>query len=246
MRESGGGADFCQLAAPHARLYLRSVSLLPESLRGRAKTLDTDPFRYLRGVITFFMGGGAVVALVLGLTGMEPRALLLAGLLWALFGFMSGMVGVVVDPLIELINTVLTNVGLTRAGGGFSAEEALAAQGHADAAAEAYRLRAESPRERVPALIRRAELLAGPLGMPLAAVAELEALQRDADRIPPADDMRLGLALTELYEQRLNDPGRAMVEVRRLIDRYPEARQTRGLRGLLAALRDRHFTAPAA
>jgi hypothetical protein len=246
MRESGGGADFCQLAAPHARLYLRSVSLLPESLRGRAKTLDTDPFRYLRGVITFFMGGGAVVALVLGLTGMEPRALLLAGLLWALFGFMSGMVDVVVDPLIELINTVLTNVGLTRAGGGFSAEEALAAQGHADAAAEAYRLRAESPRERVPALIRRAELLAGPLGMPLAAVAELEALQRDADRIPPADDMRLGLALTELYEQRLNDPGRAMVEVRRLIDRYPEARQTRGLRGLLAALRDRHFSAPAA
>jgi len=245
MRESGGGADFCQLAAPHARLYLRSVSLLPESLRGRAKTLDTDPFRYLRGVITFFMGGGAVVALVLGLTGMEPRALLLAGLLWALFGFMSGMVDVVVDPLIELINTVLTNVGLTRAGGGFSAEEALAAQGHADAAAEAYRLRAESPRERVPALIRRAELLAGPLGMPLAAVAELEALQRDADRIPPADDMRLGLALTELYEQRLNDPGRAMVEVRRLIDRYPEARQTRGLRGLLAALRDRHFSAPA-
>jgi hypothetical protein len=246
MRESGGGADFCQLAAPHARLYLRSVSLLPESLRGRAKTLDTDPFRYLRGVITFFMGGGAVVALVLGLTGMEPRALLLAGLLWALFGFMSGMVDAVVDPLIELINTVLTNVGLTRAGGGFSAEEALAAQGHADAAAEAYRLRAESPRERVPALIRRAELLAGPLGMPLAAVAELEALQRDADRIPPADDMRLGLALTELYEKRLNDPGRAMVEVRRLIDRYPEARQTRGLRGLLAALRDRHFSAPAA
>jgi hypothetical protein len=246
MRESGGGADFCQLAAPHARLYLRNVSLLPESLRGRAKTLDTDPFRYLRGVITFFMGGGAVVALVLGLTGMEPRALLLAGLLWALFGFMSGMVDAVVDPLIELINTVLTNVGLTRAGGGFSAEEALAAQGHADAAAEAYRLRAESPHERVPALIRRAELLAGPLGMPLAAVAELEALQRDADRIPPADDMRLGLALTELYEQRLNDPGRAMVEVRRLIDRYPEARQTRGLRGLLAALRDRHFTAPAA
>jgi hypothetical protein len=246
MRESGGGADFCQLAASHARLYLRSVSLLPESLRGRAKTLDTDPFRYLRGVITFFMGGGAVVALVLGLTGMEPRALLLAGLLWALFGFMSGMVDAVVDPLIELINTVLTNVGLTRAGGGFSAEEALAAQGHADAAAEAYRLRAESPRERVPALIRRAELLAGPLGMPLAAVAELEALQRDADRIPPADDMRLGLALTELYEQRLNDPGRAMVEVRRLIDRYPEARQTRGLRGLLAALRDRHFSAPAA
>lgn len=89
------------------------MSLLPESLRGRAKTLDTDPFRYLRGVITFFMGGGAVVALVLGLTGVEPRALLLAGLLWALFGFMSGMLEAVLDPLIEFLNTVLTNVGLT-------------------------------------------------------------------------------------------------------------------------------------
>ena len=171
------------------------MSLLPESLRGSAKTLDTDPFRYLRGVITFFMGGGAVVALVLGLTGVEPRALLLAGLLWALFGFMSGMLEAVLDPLIEFLNTALTNVGLTRAGG-FSAEETLAAQGHPDAAAEAYRLRAESPDDRVPALIRRAELLAGPLGTPLAAVAELEALQQDADRLRPADDMRMGLALT--------------------------------------------------
>jgi hypothetical protein len=98
----------------------------------------------------------------------------------------------------------------------------------------------------VPALIRRAELLAGPLGTPLAAVAELEALQRDADRLRPTEDMRLGLALTELYEQRLGDPGRALVEVRRLIDRYPAARQTRELRGLLAALRERHFTGTAA
>lgn len=217
------------------------MSPLPERLRSRAKTLDTDPFRYLRGVIAFFMGGGAVIALVLALTGVEPRALLLAGLLWTLFGFMSGMVEAVVDPLIEFLNTVLINVGLTRAVAGFSAEETLAARGHADAAAEAYRLRAETPGDRLPALLRRAELLAGPLAQPLAAVAELEALQRDANHFRPADDMRLGLALAELYEQRLDDPGRAMVEVRRLIDRYPEARQTRGLRGLLAALRARHF-----
>jgi hypothetical protein len=217
------------------------VSLLPERLRGRAKTLDTDPFRYLRAVIAFFMGGGAVVALVLALTGVEPRALLLAGLLWTLFGFMSGMVDAVLDPLIEFLNTVLMDVGLTGTGGGFSAEETLAARGHADAAAEAYRQRAETPRDRLPALLRRADLLAGPLGQPLAAVAELEALQRDADGLRPADDMRLGLALAELYEQRLDDAGRAMVEVRRLIDRYPEARQARGLRGLLAALRARHF-----
>lgn len=219
------------------------MSLLSERLRGRAKTLDTDPFRYLRGVIAFFMGGGAVVALVLALTGVEPRALLLAGLLWTLFGFMAGMIGAVLDPLIDSLNTALINVGLTRPWTGFSAEETLAARGHADAAAEAYRQRAETPRDRLPAMLRRADLLAGPLGQPLAAMAELEALQKDADQLRPADDMRLGLALAELYEQRLDDPGRAMVEVRRLIDRYPEARQARELRGLLAALRARHFAA---
>ena len=229
------------LPRPHCRLYLRSVSLLPHSLRGRAKTVDTDPFRYLRGVLAFFMGGGALVALLLALTGVEPRALVLAGLLWTLFGFVSGMLEAVVDPLIDLLNTMLINVGLVQAAEGFSAEESLAARGAPDAAAEAYRLRAATPRDRVPALLRRAELLAGPLARPAEAVAELEALQREAERLTPLDDMRLGLALADLYEQRLQDPGRAMVELRRLIDRYPDARQTRALRGLLGTLRTRHF-----
>ena len=216
------------------------MSFLPDSLRGRAKTLDSDPFRYLRGVIAFLLGGGAVVALVLALTGMEPRALALAGLLWIGFGFLSGLIDAVVEPLLEFLNTALINVGLVRHGVGFSAEETLAAQGHYDAAAEAYRQRAETPRERVPATLRRADLLAGPLGQPLAAMTELEALQRDADRLRPIEDMQLGLALADLYEQRLNQPGKAMGELRRLLDRYPDARQSRTVREVLGALRARH------
>ena len=117
----------------------------------------------------------------------------------------------------------------------------MAEQGHVEAAAEAYRLRAQAPRDRVNALIRRAQLLAGPLKLPHAAVGELEDVQRDAARLSAGEDMRVGLALTELYEQRLDDPGRAMVEIRRLIDRYPHARQARELRGLLAVLRTQHF-----
>lgn len=217
------------------------MPLLPKSLRARAESLDADPFRYLRGVLAFFLGGAAVVALLLGVTGLAPRALLLAGLLWTLFGVLSGMVDWILEPAIEFGMEMLSNVGLVRAGGGFSAEETLAQQGHADAAAEAYRQRAEHPRDRVAALLRRAELLAGPLRTPHGAVAELEALQSDAGRLSPQEDMRVGLALTELYEQRLHDPGRAMVEVRRLIDRYPHTRQARELRGLLAALRSQHF-----
>lgn len=221
--------------------YLRGVPLLPESLRGRAESLDADPFRYLRGVVAFFLGGGAIIALVLGLLGLAPRALLLAGLLWTLFGVLSGMIDWVLDPLVEFGATVLGSVGMTRPEAGFSGEEAMVAQGHTEAAAEAYRLRAGKRHDRVNALIRRAELLAGPLHSPAAAVQELETLQADAGQLSPGEDMRLGLALTEMYEQRLHDPGRAMVEVRRLIDRYPEMRQARELRGLLAALRRQHF-----
>jgi hypothetical protein len=221
------------------------VPLLPESLRGRAETVDTDPFRYLRAALVFLFGGGTVVALLLALTGVAPRALLVAGLLWGLYGFAFGMLDAVVEPGIELFARVFSGAGLTRAGGGFSAEETLVARGHPDAAAEAYLERARVPRDRTAALVRRAELLAGPLGLPEVAVAELEALQRDADRLPPAEDLRLGLALAEHYEVQLRDPGRAMVEIRRLIDRYPERRQTRELRVLLGALRAQHFSARA-
>ena len=217
------------------------MPFLPKSLRGRAESLDADPFRYLRGVLAFFLGGGAVVALVLALTGTDPRALVLAGVLWTLFGVLSGVVDWVLEPMVEFAVQVLTNVGLARPDAGFSAEEAMAVQGHAEAAAEAYRLRAQAPGDRVDAMIRRAHLLAGPLKVPLAAAGELEDLQRDGRRLSAGEDMRVGLALAELYEQRLDDPGRAMVEIRRLIDRYPEARQTRELRGLLAALRTQHF-----
>jgi hypothetical protein len=142
---------------------------------------------------------------------------------------------------VEFAAQVLANVGLTRPDDGFSGEEAMAAQGHLEAAAEAYRLRSRLPRDRVNALIRRAQLMAGPLKLPHAAAGELEDLQRDAEHLSPIEDMRVGLALTELYEQRLDDPGRAMVEIRRLIDRYPQARQTAELRHLLAALRAQHF-----
>lgn len=222
------------------------MPLLPKSLRGRAKTLDADPFRYLRGVLAFFLGGGAVVALVLALTGTEPRALILAGVLWTMFGVLSGVVDWILEPMVDFAAQVFSAVGLARLGDGFSAEEAMAAQGNPAAAAEAYRLRARVPRDRVGALIRRAQLLAGPLQAPHAAAGELEDLQRDAGSLSPGEDVRVGLALTELYEQKLDDPGRAMVEVRRLIDRYPAARQTSELRRLLAALRTRHFarTAP--
>jgi outer membrane protein assembly factor BamD (BamD/ComL family) len=53
--------------------------------------------------------------------------------------------------------------------------------------------------------------------------------------------MRIGLALVELHEERLGDPGRAMAELRRLIDRYPSSRHLRRLRAELVALKQQRF-----
>ncbi len=85
LAESGAGRRRCQLAAPLGAPYLRGVPLLPDALRDpdSSPARDADPFGYLRGVLTFLFGGGIVVALVRAATGMSPRALGLAGALWA-------------------------------------------------------------------------------------------------------------------------------------------------------------------
>jgi hypothetical protein len=192
------------------------VPALPNSPRHRAKSSDADPLRYLRGVLTFFLVGGTLVALLLALTGVAPRALLLAGLLWALFGLLTGIVDFVLDPLAEFL-------------GGLFASISSAAPGPDQA-------------DQLTAALQRAQELAGPLEQPAAAVRELEAVRRAARHLDPEEDIRLGLALAELYERELGDPGRALGELRRLIDQYPHLRETVQLRGLLAELRAAHFT----
>jgi hypothetical protein len=219
------------------------VPFLPEALRDHSSR-DADPFGYLRGVLFFLFGGGIVVALVLAATGMSPRALVLAGALWAIFGAFSGLLDGVVEPLIDFLARALPSVGLFRDVPKFAMEESLLAQGHADAAAEAYRQHAENPKLRARALALRAEVLAGPLKQPALAVAELEALQSDALRLTPLDDYLVGMTLANLYETALYDRGKAMGELRRLLDRYPDMRQARFLRIRLANLRDDHFGTP--
>jgi hypothetical protein len=115
----------------------------------------------------------------------------------------------------------------------------MVARGRVAEAAEAYRERAQAPRERVEATLRRAALLAGPLAQPETAMVELENLQALA--LPAQDDLRVGLALVDLSDRRLADSGRAMGELRRLIDRHPEEPAIRRLRDWLAALKSERF-----
>jgi hypothetical protein len=189
------------------------VPALPNSPRQRARSSDADPLRYLRGVLVFFLVLGTLLALILALTGLAPEALLLAGLLWAVFGILTGIVDYLLDPLAELL-------------GGLFASISSSAPVRADRLASA---------------LQRAQELAGPLDQPEAAARELEAVRRGARKLDPQDDIRVGLALAELYERHLQDPGRALGELRRLIDRHPHLRETVQLRGLLAELRAEHF-----
>ena len=78
------------------------MPVLPESERP-APGRDADPLEYLRGALLFLLGGGAVVVLVLALAGAAPApgALLLAGLLWTLFGLLTGLVDFLLAPLAE-------------------------------------------------------------------------------------------------------------------------------------------------
>jgi hypothetical protein len=185
----------------------------------RSTRWTEEPFSLVRVIVGIIALLGTILAVILAIVTHDLRMLELVGALWAIYGLMLGFLSGVLEPAIDGFFQLMANVGLVRVGGGYSAIETLAIRGHYQAAAEEYGERARNHPERVEATLRRAELLAGPLGEPETAAVELDSLR--ASRLSRRDDFRVGLALVDLYEHQLHDPGRAMAELRRLIDRYP-------------------------
>ena len=211
---------------------------LPDRFRGAlewANGSSEEPLRLVRITAAGLLLCGTVVAIALALTGVAPRALRLVGMFWAIYGLVAGITSGVLEPVLDGVPRLLADAGLIRAGQGYSAIETLVVRGRLEAAAEAYRERALQRRDRVEATVRRAALLAGPLGQPETALVELQAL-RDS-RLGSADDLRVGVALVDIHEQRLGDPARAMAELRRLIDRHPDGRAIPRIRRELADLK---------
>jgi hypothetical protein len=200
-----------------------------------------NPFRLLKIAVAGILLFATVVAVALAVSGVVPGALKLVGMCWAIYGLVLGLVDTVLDPLIEGLGRAMMDMGLMRTGGGFSAIEALVARGHYEAAADAYSERAREPAARAAATVRRAALLAGPLGQAETAAAELDALRAPGHTLAPGDDIRVGLALADLYEHPLGEPGRAMAELRRLLDRYPNDAHLRRIRSELAELKRARF-----
>ena len=211
-------------------------------LSARVASKDQDPLRLLRlaagGILLF----ATLVALLLWVTGVTPRAVLLLGAFWAIYGLVFGLLDGFLEPMTDLWGEILQNAGLMRYRTSYASIETLAARGLYDAAANEYLERSRRENGDAEALVRRAAILAGPLSNPGMAVLELHNY-RDTRQLRPADDIKIGLALVELYDRRLADPGRAMTELRRLIDLYPTVGGARQLRRTLNQFRRDKFGA---
>jgi hypothetical protein len=223
---------------PVSYLFGLIFSPLLSALQRAARSVE-EPLELVRLLVGAIALVGTVIAVILGVTG-EPRALQLVGALWAVYGLVVAFTSGVLEPVIDGLFNVLTSIGLMRTGSGYSSIETLAVRGHYQAAAEEYAGRARNPAERVEATLRRAALLAGPLAQPETAAIELDSLRTTP--LSGKDDFRVGLALVDLHENHLNDPGRAMAELRRLIDLYPTARNARRLRTALSDLKAQRFS----
>lgn len=203
---------------------------------------EFDPMGLLRLVVGGIFLFVTAAAVVLAVTGIFPKGLLLVGTFWTLYGVVRWTTDHLLEPGTDFVGRLLGNGGFSRVPDGHSEIEALAASGKYQDAAERWYQVAATEDAPATAMLRRAELLAGPLQDPGTAAAELT-LFRDAPRRPlrPAEDVAIGMALGNIYEHRLQDPARAMFELRRLLDKYPSTRHVRLIRGALNALKARRF-----
>lgn len=203
---------------------------------------SSDPIALLRLAIGFILLFATVTALVLAVTGIFPKALLLVGGFWSLYGTIRLVVDHLMEPGADVAGRLLANGGLMRVPRAHGEIETLAVRGEYQEAAERwFRLVAEGEAPAV-AMLKRAELLAGPLKEPGTAAAELTNY-RDGPRLPltTSEDVAIGLALVDIYEERLQDHAKAMFELRRLLDLYPGTRHGRRIRATLNELKLRHF-----
>ncbi len=206
--------------------------------RSRGPGSSSDPFDLIRYAAGFLLWVGSIVSVALWLSGITTKGLLLVGALWSVYGLIHAVLDGVLDPLIELITDMLHNIGLTPFRQSYSYIEAMVARGETESAAAAYAQRAGEGDAQ--AVVRRAVLLSGPLNRSEQARIELEEF-REQHQLRPVDDIRIGLALARVHEDALDNPGRAMREIRRLLDLYPGVRGLRHIRRSLAALKAERF-----
>ena len=220
---------------------LPPLPLLDRALDRMRVSLE-DPLVLVRVGAAFLLAFGTIVAVTFWIAADDTRFLKLVVGLWGVYGFTIGVVDGILTPLVDGAARALQGFGVRRDAHDFSSIEALAVAGHHALAAEEYRQRAQDPRDRVAATMRRAALFAGPMDNAAGAALELSALRTGAP-LSRDEDLQVGLALVSLYEHQLAEPGRAMTELSRLVELYAGTRRGATLSRMLKSRKRAQFGA---
>jgi tetratricopeptide (TPR) repeat protein len=122
----------------------------------------------------------------------------------------------------------------------YSYQQALVMLGRLDQALESFEAVIKEKPNAVDARIRAAELYAREKGDNARAAALFREAQQIAT-ISPGEDIYVSNRLVDLLAGPLQQSGRALVELRRLIERHPGTAAADHARVALAALKTRHF-----
>ena len=86
----------------------------------RADRWTEEPFGLVRLVIGTIALVWTLIAVLLAVTGADPRALQLVVALWAIYGLIVGFLSGILEPVIDGFFRLVSNFGIVRVGGGYS------------------------------------------------------------------------------------------------------------------------------
>jgi hypothetical protein len=200
------------------------------ALRGRARRYAVVAgITVAAGVFLSLIGGLAPVALVLALVGVAAG---LAALTARVGSSMGEGAGVAMKAFVQ------PSGDSTPYEQTFSYQEAMIMRGDIDGALESYEAIIVEQPTLVSARLAAAEHYARGNRNP-ARAAELFREIRAIPGVPLRDAIYSSSRLVDLYDGPLADPGRALVELRRIIELYPASDVAKHARSALPALKDR-------
>ena len=196
----------------------------PESVVVRYATLVSAVF-VIGGGLLMVVGAGFGFLLILG-------GLVLAGLTCVLYVVFKFLVVPSANTLVGFFGA--QSGSSTPPTKGYSAIEAMVAEGRYQDAAVAYRREIAADPSDTEVRSRLAQLLMDRLEDFPAAARYL----KEARNVTKNDRRKMGysLRLVDLYRSRLGDRGKAMVELRRFIDTFPDSPHIDGVRRELSDL----------
>ena len=196
--------------------------------RMESRWIRAIPIGLLAGVV------GAGAGVVIGMFTGRFEVILLIAVIAAVAGY--GVSALVIETTGELAARIYGggNTGTKRE---YSIARMHVVRGHWDQALAAYEQAAvENPDDPEP-LIRGAEVLRDGLDDPDRAVEWL-LRARSVQRLEPGEDITIARDLVELYDGPLGEPARAIPELARLAETYPDTRTAEWARNEMARLRE--------